>query len=100
VILLGPGDSTQAIDFMFKSVADGVKKFLDDKEIASYGKENFHLLVLSSDNKVFFNYIQKHEELIRSKAHSLKGKIQMTLVKPEDKYGALSAADYGIISDG
>jgi hypothetical protein len=100
VILLAPGDSTKAIDFMFKSVVGGVRKFLDDKEVASYGKANFHLLVLSSENKVPYSQIQKHEDLIKSKANTLRDKIDVTLVKPEDKYGALSAADYGIVSDG
>lgn len=52
VILVAPGDTSSDIEFSFKAVNQGIKKFLAEKEIASYGKSNFHVLVLSSDQQV------------------------------------------------
>lgn len=52
MILLSPGDTPADIEFSFKTAVNGIKKFMSEKEIASFGKNNFHLLVLSSDAKV------------------------------------------------
>lgn len=91
VILLAPGNTTSKVDFMFKNAGHGVAKFFTDSTIASYGKDNFTVLVLSTGNK-------KIDDAISAKVRSMP--VKSIVVKEEDRYGALCAADYGILSDG
>lgn len=93
VILLAPGNTTAKVDFMFKNAGQGVAKFFTDSTISSYGKDNFSVLVISTGNK-------KADDAITAKVRSMPGSVKPILVSEQDRYGALCAADYGIVSDG
>lgn len=76
-------------------VVPSIKSFLSNKEIQSYGLENFKVLVLETKDKVSSLIIQLVASVLNNSAPS-----NMTIIGHEDKYAAMAAADYGLIHDG
>ena len=93
LIYLNGGENADQVKFSFKSYKDGLNAFFARDDISKISSDHFEILVeIPSDEKLAAE--------VRGKIGQLPQKSKITLIEQKDKYGALSASDFGLLHNG
>jgi lipid A disaccharide synthetase len=93
VLVVAPGETSKEIKFTFRKSIPGLKEFLSSPQIKSINKDFFEVFViLPEDDQAVYE--------IKAEAAKLPNNLKVHFIDPSERYGALSAADFGILHNG
>jgi lipid A disaccharide synthetase len=93
IFVIAPGENSKEINFTFKNIIPGLNDFLSSPQIKNVNKDFFEVFVLlPEDEEIAYE--------AKSGAAKLPANLKVHFIEPKDKYGALSAGDFGILHNG
>ena len=91
IFYIDAGSNSSEIKFSFKAIKDGFRTFFSEQSVSGINKSHF---------EVFISAPEHLTSEIKSKLGFLPNDVKVTLIADKDKYGAISAADFGLVHNG